>query len=425
MELSKGDGLIPLSMKWFKPFEKEGAHWNGDLYQWEWPNGAIIGFGHLDTENNKFNYTGLSYQFIGFDEVTTQPFENYEFMFSRLVRNTTQEALGIPLRVRCTTNPGGPHGDWVYERFINKESRYAIKQEIVRQAVVNKGMKPEEITAEYIRYRMPKFIPSLVRDNPYIDRVTYEDSVANMDPVLREQLLEGNWEIRAVGNTFNRKWFDRIPSAKCPPDWDLKKVRYWDLAATKNGDATVGCKLGLDQQSGLFYLMDMKILHLTPREVEREIWHCCYEDGADTTVVMEREPGSAGINNIENYKRRIIPPGWRFKEDRVSGDKMARARPVSAAAEKKLIKILDTRAVNRWYKTVMEQLEGFPESKNDDCVDGMSGAFNFLAHKTLHTGKYIGKVDWMTPGNTYVPFGDKTETSSPLLNVLRNKKINF
>jgi len=83
-----------------------------------------------------------------------------------------------------------------------------------------------------------------------------------------------------------------------------------------------------------FYILDMKLLKMTPREVEREIMLCAFDDGPNTEIHMEQEPGSAGNHNVDNYKRKVIPPGWRFVADKVSGDKEARARPVSAAQKR-------------------------------------------------------------------------------------------
>jgi predicted phage terminase large subunit-like protein len=234
-----------------------------------------------------------------------------------------------------------------------------------------------------------------------------------MDPVTRAQLAEGNWEIRAMGNMFSRAWFERVPYAKVPVP-DLKKVRYWDMAASLDGDATASCHLGYDRQSGIFYILDMKILNLSPREIEREVYHCAFEDGPHTAIYMEREPGSGGMHSIDYYKRKVVPPGWRFYEDRVSGNKESRARPVSAAAEKELIKIAWTRRSDLWYSTAMDQLETFPGAEHDDAVDALSGAFNMLADKMNHQARYIGNVDWLLPTKEEMDanseYGPKGET---------------
>jgi predicted phage terminase large subunit-like protein len=761
-ELSKGDGLIPLSMKWFKQFEKEGVHWNSDNMQWEFPSGAILGFGYLASDNDKYKYIGQAYQFIGFDELTQQPEDNYTFLFSRLVRDKSQETSNIPLRMRSTTNPNGPHcvpfgdvltkdgwkdikeikkgemvysvdknrnlklaevtstteadyigemkkyvyrgmyiectpnhrvcsiddikksnstitikplnecpgqlgilrscnyesdnelkefiipfkyrknrddnsdvimgddfleflgwyfsegscihrdksliitqtkennvtviknlldrmnvkysydgkdfkiyyanlysyfkdlglcnekkipdeymnlskrqlkilfdtlvaGDgsirngkpvcyattskklseqvgeiaiklgytvlyreressvggtikgnhkqyivsfkktkcggavintgnhvydvntsvkkktndesyqyngrvycitvkdtesfiirqhgsvwfsgntaWVYDRFVNKRTKPNIRQKIIDQAQekIKAGiLKPEELNEQYIKYRMPKFIPSLAEDNPYLDMVSYMDSLDKLDPVTRAQLAKGNWEIRAMGNMFNREWFEKVPYAKVPI-YDLVKVRYWDMAATRDGDFTASCHLGYDKNQGVFYILDMKLLKMTPREIEREIYLSAIDDGPQTIIYMEREPGSAGIHSIDHYKRKVIPPGWMFREDRVSGDKEARARPLSAACDKNLVKIAWSKKSDLWYDPVMEQLETFPEGEHDDAVDALASAFNVLNKRIYSKNRYIGTVDWIVPTEKPakdLPYGPKNE----------------
>jgi predicted phage terminase large subunit-like protein len=442
-ELDKGvDALIPMSKAWLMKWQKDDeVWWNSKLFQWEFSSGAVIGFGHLESDNDKFNYIGQSYQFIGFDELTQQPEENYTFLFSRLVRSKELERLGVPLRMRSTTNPNGQHVQWVYDRFVNKRTRPAFRQKIIDEARVDPDLltdlgrnvydtlQPEEVPEYYIKYRMPKFIPSLARDNPHLDLRTYKINLAKLDPVTRKQLEEGNWEIRAMGNMFNRTWFERVPFAKVPY-YDLKKVRYWDLAATRDGDATACCHLGYDKTEKVFYILDMKIMRQTPREIERTYQHVCFDDGPDTVIYMEKEPGSAGIYNIENFKRKITPPGWHFYEDRVSGDKESRARPLSAAAEKGLIKIAGTKRTDEWFSEVMEQLEMFPEAEHDDAVDALSGAFNMLNHKLNHTAKYIGNVDWLMPSDKEVDahsrYGPTGDTSvSGLVEVIRNAKKSY
>lgn len=424
-ELSKGDGLIPTSMMWFNQFKDEGVRWNDDNMQWEFPNGAILGFGYLASERDKYKYIGQAYQFIGFDELTQQPEENYTFLFSRLVRNKFQEESGIPLRVRATTNPNGDHVQWVYDRFVNKRTRKHIKEQIIELGMKRLNCNKEDIPEDFIKYRMPKFIPSLAKDNPYLDMVSYENSLDKLDPVQRAQLADGNWEIRAMGNMFNREWFEKISYAKVPY-YDLKKVRYWDMAATRDGDYTASCHLGYDDKTGLFYILEMTLFKKPPVEVEREIYLAAIDDGPQTTIYMEREPGSAGLHNFDHYKRKVIPPGWYFKEDRVSGDKEARARPVSAASSKGLIKIAWTRKSENWFNPVMEQLETFPDGEHDDAVDALASAFNVLSKRIYSKGRYIGKADWLLPTEQPIeklPYGPKEQMT--VRDLLSKGKISF
>jgi predicted phage terminase large subunit-like protein len=372
-ELDKADGLIPLSKSWF--YNKPGVHWNDKLKQWDFPSGATLSFAYLESPDDIYKFQGLSFQFIGFDEVVQHMESNYKFLFSRLVRTEEQKKQGIPLRVRCTANPGGTGHLWVYNRFINKKNRINIMKETKEMICQVEQIQEEDITDAMLKEFMPYFIPSKMFDNPYVDRKSYMANLYTLDPVSREQLLNGNWEIKAPGNMFNRDWFEFCRRTDVPGD--LFKIRYWDLAATTNpeGDATATCHMGFSKSKNSFYIFDFHLYHLTPKEIEDRL-RSFAEDEPETTVMMEREPGAAGKNNTDNFKRKIVPVGVRFKEDKVSGPKEERARHVSAAAEKGLVYIITKKRENQWvepdwYQDVMAQLEAFPDGDHDDaCISG-------------------------------------------------------
>jgi predicted phage terminase large subunit-like protein len=397
-ELAKGDGLVPLSKKWLMNIK--GIRWDDKLFQWEFPNGSILSFGYLQNDNDVYNYQGLSFQFIGFDELTQHPQENYSYLFSRLVSTLEQKKEGIPLRMRATSNPGGVYGQWVYDRFINRINKPNVRDEVISNICVEKHIKTKDVPEMEIRYRMPKFIPSKLFDNPYIDQESYVSNLMKLDVVRREQLMNGNWDIRTIGNMFRRQWFEIINPRKIDFD-SLRCVRYWDLAATADASAdfTATCKMGFDPKSKYFYILDMALMKENPAEVEAEVLKKSKEDGIRCYTVMEQEPGSSGKNNTDNYKRKVIPPGYLFASDRVTGSKEDRARPLSAAVGNGLVKIVDYPRRNVWYDTVMGQLEAFPEGINDDAVDCSSGCYNFLSSWIRSSARYVGKLEITEPEN--------------------------
>ena len=69
---------------------------------------------------------------------------------------------------------------------------------------------------------------------------------------------------------------------------------------------------------------------------------------------------------------------WREKVgargDRVTGPKVGRAKPISAAFEQG--KILLQHGV--WNRDFMNELTSFPDGQHDDIVDATSGAFKKL-----------------------------------------------
>jgi predicted phage terminase large subunit-like protein len=220
-----------------------------------------------------------------------------------------------------------------------------------------------------------KFMPSLISDNPSLDAVEYKRSLAELDAVERARLLEGNWEVSESGGMFEADWFDVIDS---PPS-NVKKVRYWDLAATaaakgKNPDYTVGALIGIDD--GRYYVYDIQRIRGTPGEVQNLVKRTAESDGPLVDIVMEQEPGSGGVNTIDHYARTVLV-GYVFKGVRPTGNKVERARVASSASEMGNIKLLR----GRWNKAFVDELVQFPKGTHDDQVDALSGAVNSLVSR--------------------------------------------
>jgi hypothetical protein len=108
----------------------------------------------------------------GFDELTTFKVEDYQFLFSRLRKPSTGPLSEIPLRMRSTSNPGGPGHLWVRNRFMSSSA------------------------TEHNRL----FIPAKLSDNPHVDQKSYVDALSELDDQTRRQLLDGDWNARPSGN---------------------------------------------------------------------------------------------------------------------------------------------------------------------------------------------------------------------------------
>lgn len=164
-ELEQPDGPIWQSTRWFatvpediRPRYSKGEH------TWTFSSGAVIRFGHLDDANAVIRYQGGGYHYIGFDELTHFEQSSYEFIgFSRQRRPPTGPLSEVPMRVRASANPGGPGHAWVKRRFIDE--------------------RPPDVA----------FVPAKVWDNPGIDTDDYVSRLEKLSPVLRQQLLDGDW----------------------------------------------------------------------------------------------------------------------------------------------------------------------------------------------------------------------------------------
>lgn len=338
-DLLKPESLIPLSKEWLSG---TGATWNGTQYQWTFPSGATLSFGYCDTDNDIYTYQGAAYQFVGWDELTQFTEKQYRYLFSRMRRKKGDPANDVPVRMRAASNPGGVGHEWVRQRFL-EEGRKAG------------------------RY----FVPAKLDDNPYLDKDEYERSLAELDPVTRAQLREGDWQIRPEGNLFKRAWFDIVDH--CPTG---KTVRFWDLAATEEGhgtdpDYTAGAKLV--QANGCYYLADLIRMRGRPQEIESIVKQTAMADGIGVAVRIEEEPGSAGKSLVSHYTRDILP-GFDARGVRSVGDKVTRSMPFSAACERRDVKIVR----GNWIGAFLDELCAFPEVAHDDQVDACTGAFNQL-----------------------------------------------
>jgi hypothetical protein len=178
-ELMLENALLDRSHKWLAHTD---AHWNGETMRWTFPSGATVGFGYLANMRDRARYQSAEWQYIGFDELTQFDESDYRFMFSRLRRVVGVE---LPLRMRSGTNPGGPGHRWVKARFIDP--------------YLNNTQTPDRV-----------FIPSRLWDNPSIDTETYVKGLDMLEPELREQLLEGNWDAREPGDWMipDHRWID-------------------------------------------------------------------------------------------------------------------------------------------------------------------------------------------------------------------------
>lgn len=185
-ELSKPGALIERAQQWLR---KTPAKWNEQKKQWRFPSGALLQFGHMENETDKYNYLSDEYQYIGFDELTEFSESQYRYLFSRLRRLA---GAHIPLRVRSGSNPGGPGAVWVKQRFIPDEF---VPSESPDPRVLHKTY----VDAETKEERLTTFVPARLEDNPHIDQKSYIGALSYLDAVTLAQILKGDWLISPTG----------------------------------------------------------------------------------------------------------------------------------------------------------------------------------------------------------------------------------
>jgi len=340
-DLALPDALMDRAQEWLSGTD---ARWHGDTKTWEFSSGATLSFGYLDHERSKYRYQGAAFQMVGFDELCQFPESAYQYLFSRLRR---LEDSHVPIRMRAASNPGDIGHDWVKRRWIIP-------------------------TTPELREMKRFFVPAFLEDNPHIDQITYDEALNKLDPITREQLRHGDWDISISGGMFERAWFeiaDTVPRGR--------QVRFWDLAATeaKKGndpDWTVGVLMR--EAGGTYYIRDVIRVRRKPGDVEALIRQTAQMDGIETQIYMEQEPGSSGKGMIATYAKLLA--GYAFYGIPSSGSKIVRAQPLSAAALRGDVKVVN----GVWLNEFLSELQVFPNpSTHDDQVDAASGCYAQLA----------------------------------------------
>lgn len=350
-QLTLNEGLMNRAAEWLGG---TAAKWIADEKTWAFPTSgklpATVTFGFLETEQDKYRYQGAAFQCICLDELTQFKKSQYLYMFSRLRR---LKEMAVPVRMRASANPGGVGHEWVKERFIDNP-----KDRI--------------------------FVPAKIDDNRYLDKNEYVQSLNELSPIERRQLLHGDWNARPDGTFFLAKWYENavVYAADLPPI--IRSVRIWDFGATaagvtqkkKQGDPTVGLK-AVRGKDKTVYIVDARRQWLGPKGVEDLVRRTALVDGIGTKIIIEQEGGASGAMVIDHYKRVVLPE---FVVEGVSPRKSkgTRALASSAYTEAGLLKLLK----GDWNEEYVDEHAAFTgdadEHDHDEYVDTTAYALDEL-----------------------------------------------
>jgi predicted phage terminase large subunit-like protein len=187
---------------------------------------------------------------------------------------------------------------------------------------------------------------------------------------------------------FRKEWFEIIDRL---PDDVERTTRGWDLAATEPSEAnrdpdwTRGVKVA-KTRSGLFIVTDLASLRGRPHAVDQLVMDTARTDGREVTQAFWQDPGSAGKSFADHYVRMLV--GYDVRIERASKDKLTYAKPVSAQAEHRNIKLMRA----PWNEEFLREMEAFDgEGKvHDDIPDGKSRAFLDLTNTVPTTYAHFG-----------------------------------
>lgn len=342
---------------------------------WKVPGGMTVGFSHLEHEKNVLDWQGAQIPLICFDELTHFTEKMFFYMLSR-----NRSTCGVRPYVRATTNP--EKNSWVrkfIDWWIDPKTGFPIKERagVIRWFTRENG---ETIWSDHQVnnfYKSFTFIPSKLSDNKILMEADpgYEANLNALAKADREKLRDGNWNAEEKpGEFFQKHWFEVVPTAPVC----VRTIRYWDRASgeTEDSDWSVGVKLGQTKQ-GSVYVLHMVRVRASPHKLEQIVLNTAKQDGTGCTVYLEQDPGQAGVADVQNYIRLL--KGFYVKTNKVSVDKVTRAKPVSAQAEAGNIAVVE----GKWNDEFFNELESFPPTStgHDDIVDAFSGAYNMFIDK--------------------------------------------
>jgi len=348
-DLAQPKALLDMAKEWLGPFVKSGeVKYSEKDKMYRFPSGATLKFGYLETDKDKYQYQGAAFSYIGVDECTQIVPSGYTYLFSRLRKGANDN---FPLRFRATANPGGENHTFYYNRFFGEEAK--------------------------IRGR--KFIGATLDDNPNLDTEAYKQSLMELTPLERDQLLNGNWEAREEGGMFDRSLMIGLWPHEMPPM--RKAIRFWDIASTDPSKQKAGksrAKIDPDSTVGTLvyvygtdaYIADIQHVKGSPKQVDQLILETAKQDGKNVRIRMEKQPGAAGDFVHEHFKNLL--KGYNFDSVTASGSKVERARPLSVCCQEGRLHY------NKAIKPDVQELlfvdmESFPYGEHDDFTDSASG----------------------------------------------------
>ncbi len=190
------------------------------------------------------------------------------------------------------------------------------------------------------------------------------------------------------GALFRPDQLQVIDAEPAGVDW----VRAWDFGATRDGDPTVGAKLGL--RDGRPIIADIVRLQGPPEVVERTLLATASRDGTAVKIDLPQDPGQAGKSQVQHFTRLL--GGYTVRSSPETGDKVLRAEPLAAQVNVGNVSLVR----GAWNQALIDEMRVFPNGSHDDQVDALSRAYaHFVAPSTTGILDYYRDLAQQTKRN--------------------------
>lgn len=297
------------------------------------PNEMVIFFGSADKPDNIY---GEDYHRVVCDEATRMSLEAWIAVTSttqhtgadfRLIGNNTRRpnwAKKLAIKARKGELPG-----WTYTKLEREDA--------IAAGVID--------SAQDTQTRL------LIPEDEY--RILYEG--ADID--------DGRLRI----DTF-KLTEEPIPS-------QVLWARGWDLASTAGGDYTVGALIAANSEG--YWIKDIVRERGEASEVVELVVNTAAVDGPHVDQLFEEEKGASGKLTTEFFTRALdaVPEAGPVWPSVVDQQKLVRAWPFVAQTGAGRVHL----APGFSHSEAMVEMEEWPDSTNDDVIDGISHAINHLA----------------------------------------------
>lgn len=432
-DMQGAGAIMTRAVSWFREFPE--VRWSSQDKTFYFPKGSRISFAYLENDGDRERYQGWEFQFVGFDELTHHPEQNYTYLFSRLRRKA---GMLVPLRMRATSNPGGTHGEWVRSRFVPQEYLQADQAEQFSRIwnvsqrcdrcdgtglFVDEDSKldsagnkiPEscfycEGRGEQRRY----FVPSRLVDNPSLDKREYRRSLQMLSAKDQASLEHGRWDFVESGGVFDLEWFSYYSMAGesirwmgtnrsgqpqlmiLPPRGPGSGIRFQTIdTASKDktfSDWTVIATWAICPVSGNLFLIGVrrgkyKVPDLAGIILQEAAAHqatvLVIEDAASGIgVIQELQKLKTGQHQGINQQNRAAgltqQHEWKLGSFSVLPYSPHDSSKVSRASVAQVMvrtgKIFLPAGSPEWLASWLTEIVKFPNDLHDDCVDTLSMA---------------------------------------------------
>lgn len=210
-----------------------GAHYVGNPRpELRFGNRSDIRFRYAGTLQDATRRQGGEYQWIGVDERQQVAPEVVDYLITRI----RSGHAGVPVvGVRCTFNPGDVGHAWLKEHYIERTRMGAVTYLNDRTA------DGQPIPAPY----SVRFVPG--EKSSHLDGGYWARLAAVEDPVLRRQLLDGDWDAGG-GLMFSETWRRHVhvvtpEQVPIPPGAGVLRARGVDYGMTAPFCCLWGAKL--------------------------------------------------------------------------------------------------------------------------------------------------------------------------------------